>query len=250
MNGLETIIGVEMKKIKFDAGESPEIAGRKKFTTKDLISFSPRTESQREFLKAYYEQVPFILQIGYAGTGKSLMALYAALSEVLDENTKYEKLIIVRSAVETRPIGFLPGMIEEKTDPYERPYKDLISYVLKYKNSYNNLKALNHLDFMLTTHIRGLTFDNCVLWVDEVQNMDRGEILSVLTRVGQNSRVLVSGDGKQDDLFRQKHKSGFTYLMELTTHMQNFEVIEYGVNDILRSELCKEIIIADSKIAP
>lgn len=227
-----------------------ELGNRKKFHPKDLISFQPKSKKQEQFLQSYFTQVPIILQAGSAGTGKSMIALYAALSEVLDEGTEYKKLIIVRSAVETRGVGFLPGDLSEKMEPYERPYKDLINHILPYANSYHNLKALGYLDFMLSTHIRGLTFDNAVIVVDEIQNMDQPEILSVLTRIGVSSRLVLCGDSKQDDLFRQKFKSGFDYLQNLLSgiDIRYRDIIQYGIEDIVRSDLVKQILISDSRI--
>lgn len=179
------------------------------------------------------------------------MALYCALTEVFDDTTPYEQVVVFRSAVETRPIGFLPGTEREKQEPYETTYADLMSDLLPYKNSYTNLKALGYLDFRLTSHVRGVTFYNSIVCVEEVQNMDAQEILSVLTRIGPNSRIIITGDSKQDDLFRQKNgSSGFHYLEQLMAlmpaHMS--DVIAYTTDDVVRSELCKQIIIADSKI--
>ena len=239
-------------KLKFETTDATirELGNRKKFHTKDLISFQPKTNKQEQFFQSYYTQIPLILQAGSAGTGKSTIALYSALSEVLDECTEYKKVIIIRSAVETRSIGFLPGDLDEKMEPYERPYKDIVDYILPYANSYNNLKALGYLEFMLSTHIRGLTFDNAVIIVDEVQNMDQPELLSVMTRIGINSRMVLCGDSKQDDLFRQRHKSGFGYLEKLFAgiDIQYRDVVQYTVDDILRSDIVRHILIADSQI--
>jgi predicted ribonuclease YlaK len=242
-------------RVKFQAEDNvKEIGVRKRFTPKDLKAFTPKTKKQAQFLDAFYSQVPIILQVGSAGTGKSMVALYAALSEVFDAATPYEKVVIVRSAVETRAIGFLPGFLEEKTEPFERPFVDLVERLINYsdpKKTYNNLKSLGYLEFMLTTHIRGLTFDNCIYVIEEAQNCDQQEILSVLTRVGDNSKIVICGDSKQDDLFRQKFKSGFSYLQQLATNMRPgyIETIEYTIDDIVRSGLVKEILIADSKIS-
>lgn len=239
-------------KTKFETteGNIRELGNRKKFHPKDLTSFQPKSKKQEQYLNSYYTQIPLILQSGAAGTGKSTIALYSGLSEVLDEGTEYKKIILIRSAVETRSIGFLPGDLEEKMEPYERPYKDIVNQILPYANSYNNLKALGYLEFMLSTHIRGLTFDNAVIIVDEIQNMDQPEILSVLTRIGINSRMVLCGDSKQDDLFRQRFKSGFSYLKELFEgiDIEYRDVVEYGIDDILRSDLVKQILIADSRI--
>lgn len=241
-------------KVKFKVEDNvKEIGVRKRFTPKDLKPFTPKTEKQAQFLKAFYSQTPIILQVGSAGTGKSMVALYAALSEVFDDATPYERVVIVRSAVETRAIGFLPGTFEEKMIPYERPFIDIIENLISYsdaKKTYNNLKSLGYLEFMLTTHIRGLTFDNCIYLIEEAQNMDQQEMLSVLTRAGNNTKIVLCGDSKQDDLFRQKFKSGFMYLKQLINHMDEkyVETIVYDIDDIVRSGLVKEILIADSKI--
>jgi predicted ribonuclease YlaK len=240
------------QKLKYRTDETniTELGNRKKFHPKDLKSFQPKTEKQRQFLQSFYTQVPLILQTGSAGTGKSTIALYAALSEVFEESTEFKKVIVIRSAVETRGIGFLPGDLDEKMGPYERPYRDIISNILHYNNSYDNLKVLGYYEFMLSTHIRGLTFDNAIIIVDEVQNMDGPEILSILTRIGLSSKMILCGDEKQDDLFRQRHKSGFSYLRKLMGMIseEHCDIIEYSTDDILRSDLIKEILIADSKI--
>jgi phosphate starvation-inducible PhoH-like protein len=239
-------------KLKFETTDADirMLGNRKKFHTKDLISFQPKTKKQEQFFNSYYTQIPLILQSGSAGTGKSTVALYAALSEVLDEGIEYKKIILIRSAVETRSIGFLPGDLDEKMEPYERPYKDIVDYLLPYANSYNNLKALGYLEFMLSTHIRGLTFDNAVIIVDEVQNMDQPELLSVMTRIGVSSKMILCGDNKQDDLFRQKFKSGFDYLEKLFKGIDTKyrDIVHYSIDDILRSDLVREILIADSKL--
>lgn len=243
------------QKIKFDTSNLPpdnirQLGHKKKFHPKDLINLTPKTNKQSQFLTAYYSQIPIILQTGCAGTGKSLMALYAALSEVFDESSEFKKVLIVRSAVETRSIGFLPGDASEKSAPYEIPYQDLTNFLITYNNPYHNLKALGYLDFILTTHIRGLTFDNTIMIIDEAQNMDESEILSVLTRLGLHSKVVICGDTRQDDLFRQKFKSGFSYLQNLVNLIDPSKtaVIEYGIDDIVRSDIVRDILIADSKI--
>jgi phosphate starvation-inducible PhoH-like protein len=243
------------KKLKFDTSNLTsdcnvrELGNRKKFHTSDLVTLKPKTQNQRRFLEAYFAQIPIILQTGCAGTGKSLLAIYGALSEVFDEGTEYKKLMIIRSAVDTRPIGFLPGELTEKSAPYELPYRDLIDSLLVYNRSYDNLKALGYLDFRLTTHIRGLTFDNTIMVVDEVQNMDEKEILSVLTRIGVHSKVVICGDSRQDDLFRQKFHSGFNYLERLMKNIDSSKVavIDYNVDDIVRSDIVRDILIADFK---
>lgn len=242
-------------KVKFDTkSESPEqvreLGNKKKFHPQDLHSLQPKSKKQEEFLHAFFSQTPIILQKGSAGTGKSYLAVHAALAEVFSNDTPFDRLVIVRSAVETRNIGYLPGTAEDKQEPYEAPFREIVDAVVKYNKSYDNLKALGYLDFMLSSFVRGLTLDNTILVIEECQNMDQPELLSILTRIGVNSKIVLCGDSKQDDLFRQRHKSGFGYLEKLMENI-DFEskaVIEYGIDDIVRSDLVKKILIADSKI--
>ena len=244
-------------KHKFDtAGESASnvkhLGKAKKFSPQNLINLTPLTESQSDFLSCYYQQTPIILQKGSAGTGKTFLAIYAALSEVFEASSEYKRLIVIRSAVESRKIGFLKGTEEDKMEPFERPYRDIIDELIQpFRSNYDNLKSLGLYDFMLTSHQRGNTYDNAIIIVDEVQNMDASEIRTVVTRVGKHSKVILCGDSKQDDLERQREKSGFSYI-EKVMKMMPYEysaTIKYTEDDIVRSELVKQFLIADSKIS-
>lgn len=226
-----------------------ELGKKKRFHPHDLVSLRPQNPRQEQFLIDYYSQVPMILQYGAAGTGKTTMAMYAALSEVFDASTPYTQLHIIRSAVSCRDQGFLPGDLEEKSAPFEEPYDKAADDLLKYNNPYNNLKALGYITFRTTANLRGLNFEDAVVFIDEVQNFEREELLTVLTRGSHNTRILISGDSKQDDLRGRKGQvSGFGYLLELMDNMNQEMVskVEYSIDDCLRSPLVKEILKADS----
>lgn len=229
-----------------------KLSNRKKFHPHDLISLKALSESQKLFFDLYFnEEVPIILQKGSAGTGKTCIALYAALTEVFDQSKIYEKIVIFRSAVETRKVGFLPGSLEEKAMIYELPYKSLSSFLIKdFNEPYNHLKSLGYIDFQITSYQRGTTYDNCIMLIDEAQNLDRDEILTILSRVGQNSRILICGDSKQSDLERHRENSCFAYLEKLMLNIDYSysRTVEYSTNDIVRSGLAKKILIADSSI--
>lgn len=227
------------------------LANRKKFHPHDLVQISPLTKSQENFFGAYWANTPIILQSGAAGTGKTLLAFHCALHEVFDSTTPYQKVVIFRSAVESRKVGFLPGSLEEKAEVYEMPYKSLAKELLKdFNDPYNHLKALGYVQFELTSFQRGVTYDDTIMIIDEVQNMDRSELLTVLSRVGLNSRIILCGDSRQNDLARHREQSAFGYLQKLmlNLHQETSATIEYKLDDIVRSGLAKEILIADHGI--
>jgi phosphate starvation-inducible protein PhoH len=227
-----------------------ELGLRKKFTPKDLISFYPLNDRQKDFFEAFNSNIPVIVQDGPAGTGKSILSIYSALSQVFDPTTEYERLIVIRSAVETRGMGFLPGSLEEKMQVYEQPYVEIIKDIVKYKTAYDNMKALGVYEFMTTTYLRGLTFDNAIIVVDEAQNADIKELSTIFTRIGRNSKIIINGDSAQDDLARKREKSGFEHFKLILTHMP-YELrtqITYGFHDIVRSELVKQYIMAEASV--
>lgn len=243
-------------KKKFDTSGEPasnvrELGKVKKFHPHNLISLSPMTDNQAKFLRAFYEQTPIILQDGHAGTGKSFLAVYAALSEVFEPSSEYKQLIVIRSAVQERKIGFLSGDETEKAMVFERPYRAIIDEIIKpYKSSYDNLKSLGYYDFMLSTHQRGNTYHNCIIVIDEAQNMDAAELRTIITRAGQHCKIIICGDTKQNDLERTREKSGFNYLRNVLKMMpyEYSKIINYSCDDIVRSGLVKQFLIADNKV--
>ena len=230
--------------------EEKEFTG-KHFTTHHLKSFQPATEPQSEFLRAFFqEQIPVILQVGSAGTGKTVMAMYAALSEVLDRSTPYDQIIVVRSAVQARDMGFLKGDETEKNEPFERAYQSICDELMVFKtNNYRNLKDNGVIKFQNTAHLRGLTFNNAILVVDEVQNMNYHELSTIMTRCGEDSRILFCGDWKQSDLHKKGDTSGLKEFQSVLSRMKPGYVhtIEYKPQHIVRSGIVREFLLAEER---
>lgn len=213
-----------------------------------MKKIQPITSTQ-ETLFDSYKQGYNIAAIGTAGTGKTMCALYLALSDVVDSN-RYEKIIIVRSAVQTREQGFMPGSLREKIAYYETPYIDIVNDLFGRSDAYATLKQKGCIEFMSSSFVRGLTFDNSIIVVDECQSMTYHELDSIITRVGESSKIIFCGDMKQDDLKQSKNRadiSGLKDFIRVINKIDSFEVIEFGVSDIVRSGLVKEYIIAKER---
>jgi phosphate starvation-inducible protein PhoH len=216
----------------------------KNFTLHDLKSVKPLTYNQNEMFQAYFSGSNIVAS-GSAGAGKSFSACYLALTDVLDKNSRQEKIIIVRGAVQTREIGFTPGDIKEKMEPYEAPYKDIFAGLLGKKSAYEIMKDRGMIEFHPTSFVRGLTWDNAVIILDESQSCNFHEIASVLTRCGDDSKVIVIGDTAQNDLIYKKNdQSGLPRLLEVAKKMKEFEVIHFTRDDIVRSKFVKSFIVA------
>lgn len=224
----------------------------KNFSPHHLVSMRPKTRPQEQFMQSFYEGVPIISQVGSSGCGKTYMALYCALSEVLDRSTVYEKVIIVRSAVQSREIGFLSGDSSEKAAAYSLPYISLCDELLTFKsNNFENLQAKGLIQFELTSFLRGLTFDNAIIIVDEVQNMNYSELSTITTRTGVNSKLLLCGDTKQNDLYRKKNDvSGLEDYLRVLDHMpsSSYDCVMYHPEDIVRSGIVKEFLLAEEEV--
>ena len=214
-----------------------------------LLDIDPLTDNQRKLYDAYAEG-KHLVAYGCAGTGKTFITLYNALREVLDERTPYEKIYLVRSLVATREIGFLPGSYEDKSDIYQIPYKNMVKYMFQmpsdaeFEMLYGNLKAQETIKFWSTSFLRGTTLDNSIIIVDEFQNMSYHELDSIITRVGENSKIMFCGDASQSDLQKTNERNGIIDFMTVLRKMPSFDIIEFGVDDIVRSGLVKEYIIA------
>ena len=243
------------KKAVFDTkNESDEvvrdIGNRRKFRIQDLVSFKPGSLNQERFFQHYYDGIPIIALLGSAGSGKSIISLYAALSQVFDESTPYDRVILVRSAVQSRNQGYLPGGLDGpdgKMAPYEMPYIGLTKEIMpKFNNGYEHLKSLGYLEFHSTSFLRSATFENAIIICSECQNLDFEELYTVCSRAGVNSRIILEGDERQTDLQRQREKSGVGRLERVLKNMpaSMTAVIEFTEDDILRSELVKQFIIS------
>lgn len=216
----------------------------KSFTLHDLKSIKPLTYGQEQMFESYFEGNNIIAN-GSAGTGKSYCASYLALTDLLKHDTDTKEIIIVRSAVQSRSIGHLPGRAEDKLAPFEEPYKDIFGELLRKHDAYERLKELGKLRFMSTSFVRGLTWDNAIVIIDEIQNFNFHEINSVITRLGNNSKVIICGDIAQDDLIYNKFdKSGYSKALKVFKLMKNVEIINFTRQDIIRSKFVKEWICA------
>jgi phosphate starvation-inducible protein PhoH len=227
---------------------------RKKPINSDMLrDIEPLTENQKILYKSY-ENNKNIVAYGCAGTGKTFITLYNAIQDVLDERSPYEKIYIVRSLVATREIGFLPGDHEDKSSLYQIPYKNMVKYMFElptdaeFEMLYGNLKTQGTISFWSTSFIRGTTLDNCIIIVDEFQNLNYHELDSIITRVGENSKIMFCGDATQSDLQKSNEKNGIVDFMKILRVMPSIDIIEFGVDDIVRSGLVKEYILAKMEL--
>ena len=214
-----------------------------------LVNIEPISENQKRLFNSYKEG-KHLVAYGCAGTGKTFITLYNALRDVLDESSPYEKIYIVRSLVATREIGFLPGDYEDKSDIYQVPYKHMVKYMFQMSSDadfemlYGNLKAQDSIKFWSTSFLRGTTLDNAIVIVDEYQNLNFHELDSIITRIGENSKICFCGDARQTDLVKTNDKNGIVDFMNILRKMPSFDIIEFEIDDIVRSGLVKEYIIA------
>ena len=223
---------------------------RKKPINSDyLVGIEPITENQKILFNSYSESKN-IIAYGAAGTGKTFVTLFNALKDVLDENTPYEKIYIVRSLVATREIGFLPGDHEDKSSLYQIPYKNMVKYMFEmpsdndFEMLYGNLKAQETISFWSTSFIRGTTLDNCIVLVDEMQNLNFHELDSIITRVGDNCKIMFCGDSTQTDLTKSNEKNGILDFKRIIEIMEDdFGVVEFGIDDIVRSGLVRNYLV-------
>jgi predicted ribonuclease YlaK len=226
---------------------------KKPINTELLLDIDPLTENQKRLFSSYGENKNLVAY-GAAGTGKTFITLYNALRDVLDERNPYEKIYIVRSLVATREIGFLPGDHEDKSSLYQIPYKNMVKYMFQlpsdteFEMLYGNLKTQGTISFWSTSFLRGTTLDNSIIIVDEFQNLNFHELDSIITRVGENTKICFCGDATQSDLVKTNERNGIIDFMKILRVMPSFDIIEFGVEDIVRSGLCKEYIIAKTEL--
>lgn len=220
---------------------------KKKWTEHDIESIRPLTPAQEEMFHAFY-QGQHICAHGSAGTGKTFLALYLAIKEVIVKNNGIDRIIIVRSPVQLREIGHMPGDLEDKISFYETPYKDILAELCHRSSTFDDMKDAGLIQFMPTTFIRGLTWDNAIVIVDEGQNMTFHEINSIMTRLGAHSRIIFTGDLPQSDLTRRNDNSGMGHFMRICEDMKSFDSIHFTVHDIVRSEFVKSWIVASEAV--
>lgn len=210
---------------------------------------TPMTENQRIAFD-HWDQGYNVMLHGIAGTGKTFLGLYFALSEAMKTNSYYKKVYIIRSTVATRDQGFLPGSIKDKMRVFESPYVPICTKFFGRGDAYEILKNKGLLEFTTTSYLRGETFDDCIILVDEIQNMADGELHTVMTRVGENCRIIFCGDVKQDDLTseRKKELSGLRDFMKIIRKMDEFKFVDFQIEDIVRSKLVKSYIIQRDRL--
>jgi len=221
---------------------------RKPISEDYMIPVEPITDNQKRFFDAW-DEGKMIYAYGVAGTGKTFIALYKALKDVLGETTPYEKIYIVRSLVATREIGFLPGDHEDKSSLYQIPYKNMVQAMFEmpddnsYDMLYDNLKAQETISFWSTSFIRGTTLDNAIVIIDECQNLNFHELDSIITRVGQDSKIIFCGDAAQTDLQKISERTGIIDFQRIIQNMEEFSLIEFNIEDIVRSGLVRSYLI-------
>ncbi len=231
-------------------GMSAKQMKRKKPLNADILTdIEPLTDNQRIFFEEYAKDKN-MFGYGCAGTGKTFIALYLALKDVLSEHTPYEKVYIVRSLVSTREIGFLPGDHEDKSSLYQIPYKNMVKYMFEMSSDqefdqlYYNLKSQETISFWSTSFIRGTTFDNAIILIDEMQNLNFHELDSIITRVGQDSKIIFCGDVRQSDLVKTHERNGIIDFMRIIETMEEFATVEFQLEDIVRSGLVRSYLIS------
>ena len=222
---------------------------KKPYNSDMMVDVQPITTNQKHAFASYQEGKNLFLY-GAAGTGKTFISIFLALQEVLAPETPYEKVYMVRSLVPTREIGFLPGDHDDKSLLYQIPYKNMVKYMFEmpddnaFESLYANLRNQETISFWSTSFIRGTTLDNCVIIVDEFSNLNFHELDSIITRVGQNAKIIFSGDYAQSDLAKSNEKNGVLDFLKIIQTMPSFTCTEFGIDDIVRSGLVKEYLIS------
>ena len=225
----------------------------KEINHNNLVAIKPITDNQKVVFDTYKKGKNQFL-FGAAGTGKTFCALYLALQSVMDLKTKYEKVVLVRSLIPTREIGFLPGDEEDKAALYQVPYSNMMQFMFEQPNEqafsmlYERLKSQGSFFFLSTSFLRGLTFDNSIIIVDECQNLNFHELDTIITRVGQNSKIFFCGDFGQSDLTKLNEKNGLMDFLQILQNMNEFDCTEFNIGDIVRSGFVRNYLIQKTKL--
>ena len=229
------------------------MAKQKDITYNQLSNIKPVTDSQKLVFDSWKQGLNQFL-FGCAGTGKTFVSLYLALQDVLKNDTPYDKVIVVRSLIPTREIGFLPGDEEDKAALYQVPYSNMMQFMFEQPNEqafsmlYDRLKAQGSFYFLSTSFLRGLTFDNSIIIVDECQNLNFHELDTIITRVGQDSKIMFCGDFGQSDLTRLNEKNGLMNFLQILQEMKEFNCTEFTIGDIVRSGFVRSYLIQKTKL--
>ena len=225
----------------------------KEINMNDLVTIKPITDNQKEIFSTWKKGLNQFL-FGAAGTGKTFVSLYLALQEIMDLKKSADKVILVRSLIPTREIGFLPGDEEDKSALYQVPYRNMVQFMFEMPNEqtfnglYDKLKSQGSLYFLSTSFLRGLTFDNSIIIVDECQNLNFHELDTIITRVGQDSKIMFCGDFGQTDLIKNNEKNGLHDFMRILEEMKEFNCTEFTIGDIVRSGFVRSYLINKTKM--
>ena len=226
---------------------------KKEISSSDLVEVKPITDNQKLVFESYKKGLNQFL-FGCAGTGKTFVSLYLAFQEVLKNETPYERVVVVRSLIPTREIGFLPGDEEDKAALYQVPYSNMVQFMFKQPNEqafsmlYDRLKAQGSFYFLSTSFLRGLTFDNSIIIVDECQNLNFHELDTIITRVGQDSKIIFCGDFMQTDLTKMNERNGLHDFLRILEEMKQFNCVEFDIGDIVRSGFVRDYLIQKTKL--
>ena len=214
----------------------------------NLVTIKSITDNQKLVFESWKKGKNQFL-FGAAGTGKTFISLFLALKDVLDLKKPYDKVVLVRSLIPTREIGFLPGDEEDKAALYQVPYQNMVQFMFEmqneqqFNNLYDKLKGQGTLYFLSTSFLRGLTFDNSIIIVDECQNLNFHELDTIITRVGQDSKIVFCGDFGQSDLMKQNEKNGLHDFFRILDEMEEFNCVEFTIGDIVRSGFVRNYLI-------
>lgn len=223
----------------------PAVSNALKIKLDHLKTFEPLTENQSRLFDSYKRGDYFIGVFGSAGTGKTFCSMYKSIEEVLDKSNSFKRVVVVRSCVATRDVGFLPGNIDEKQEIYELPYKEIAATLFDRPDAWDRLKEQGYARFISTTAIRGISIDDSIVIVDESQNMTWQELNTIMTRIGYRSKIIFVGDWKQNDLVKSKNDtSGLIEFLNVVRKMDEFTEFTFTRDDIVRSSLVKNYIIA------
>lgn len=204
------------------------------------------TEHQQQTFHAWREGQHLVLS-GDAGTGKTFISFYLALRQVLKKDSEHSQVIVIRSIVPSREVGYLPGSLKEKIGVYEDPYRYICNQLLNRGDGYEILKNKLQLSFQTTSYLRGVTFENCIVIIDEIQNLSYGELATVTTRIGQNCRLIFCGDTKQTDLWRPEERNGVHHFLSILQRIDSVTKVDFDINDVVRSGFVKEFLFAQDE---
>jgi len=227
----------------------PAVSNSLRIKLDHLKTFEPLTDNQSLFFDMYRGGAYFMGLFGSPGVGKTFLALYKAIEEVLTKDNSFKQIVVVRSLVQLREVGHLPGSLEEKQEIYELPYKEICTTLFGRPDAWDRLKEQGHARFISTTAIRGISIDDAIIIVDENQNLNWSEVNTIITRCGHRSKIIFCGDFKQTDLIKtNKDQTAFHDFLKVARSMKHFQEIYFTPDDIVRSSLVRDWIIACEKL--